>query len=922
MKKQALFGLLLTVLVCLNVLNTNGQENKVFWETANQVQNAINQTDNQEQSFDGIENCQILQLNEKNLQSHLKKAPNRENAIALKNQEDIIIEMPMPEGGTKSFKMAENAVLSEELAKKFPGVNSYVGVGVEDPTASLRLAISNEGIKAVIFSNNHKTVFVTDYDEKNYIAYYKNDFYKNNETKEFSCGVQIDENTAEKNNNNFKFNNGDCQLRTYRLALACTGEYAQYHGGTVNSVISEMNATMTMVNGIFERELGVKFQLVGNNNQLIYLNPTTDPYDNYDFEQMLGVNQLKCDQLIGNSNYDIGHVFGTAGGGLASVYSICSPFAKAYGATGISNPTGDVFVIDYVAHELGHQLGADHTQNNDCNRWIYSSVEPGSGSTIMSYSGVCAPNVVTYSDDYFHSLSLQTMGENIVDGYGSTCANLSDLGNNAPIVDAGKDQILPISTSFVLNCEAYDADDDAMSYCWEQMDIQIATMPPVSNSITGPAFRSFPPNANSERHFPTTTAQIANVDPTWEELPSVGRTMNFRCTVRDNHFGVGCIASDDVKLTFTSTAGPFKVKTPNTNLIWQVGATKSISWDVANTNNSLVNCQKVDIFLSTDGGYTYPIKLAKGVANDGSHSIVVPNVVGANNRIKIKAVDNVFYDISNTNFSIVPCNNCDDNLDLNVKVYLQGALVNSNNGLMRDDLRQLGYLPYSNPFEHVDGISAFDNNDVVLPNYLMNVSGQNAIVDWVLLELRPSNNITAPIASKAVLLQRDGDLMAIDGSSTISFENMEKGQYYVCIQHRNHLSIMTQAAQYLGTGTTYIDFSDGTTADFGDNAQANIDGVNAMWLGNTNSNGEVIYQGGDNDSNETFFAVVNAPQNHTKVSNYIQSGYSQGDVNLDGRVIYQGSDNDPNLIFFNILTHPLNPENLANYIIKEQVPIE
>ena len=444
-------------------------------------------------------------------------------------------------------------------------------------------------------------------------------------------------------------NAGDCELRTYRLALACVGEYAVFHEGTTESALAAMVTSLNRVNGIFEKDAGLTMVMVENNDQLIFLNPASDPYGNTSGD--LNANQTTCDNIIGPNNYDIGHLLTTSGGGVAFLNSPCTA-NKARGLSGQGAPVGDPYDVDYVAHEMGHQFGGNHTQNNPCQRSGGTAMEPGSASTIMGYAGICVPNVQFNSDPYFHAISIQEMVANTQMGVSSTCATVLSTGNNQPVVDAGSNYVLPVSTPFALTAIGTDIDEDMLTYCWEQMDNEPAPMPPESTSTRGPAFRSIIPVESPTRYFPNLPDLIDNIDPEWEELPSVSREMNFRCTVRDNFMGAGCTDEDDMVLTFSAEAGPFLVQNPNTDLTWLVGSFQNVEWDVANTDNAPVNCALVNILLSTDGGNTYPIPLAEGVPNDGMHTVEVPDLVGTNNRIQVVCADNIFFDISNTNFTI------------------------------------------------------------------------------------------------------------------------------------------------------------------------------------------------------------------------------------------------------------------------------
>ncbi len=598
-------------------------------------------------------------LNLPELQELLNTAPMRFSAEA-DAQEPVVLQIPMPNGEMARFQIFDAPIMEPGLAAKFPMIHSYAGVGLDDATASIRFDVTQFGFHAMVISARHSSVFIDPYsksDTEHYISYYKNDFEKEN--SKFECHVESDDNnvddgTGMMDSNASSLLQGDCMLRTYRLALTCTGEYATFHGGDTASVVAAFNTSMTRVNGVYEREVNVNMVIVDNNEDLIFLDSGTDPYQNNNSNQMLGECHTQCINIIGSANFDIGHVFSTGGGGVAGLGVVCSNNGKGRGVTGTNNPVGDPFDIDYVAHEMGHQFGGNHTFNNSCggNRNNSTAVEPGSGSTIMAYAGICNPNVQNNSDDYFSAMSIQEISNYINNGTGNNCPVTTDIGNTPPTVNDVANYTLPISTPFRLTAVGADADGDAITYCWEQMDNEIATMPPVSTNTGGPAFRTYDPTTDASRYFPKLNDIVNGIDDEWEELPSVSRSMNFRVTVRDNHMGGGCTTEDDVDLTFTNTAGPFLVQNPNMALTWLSGTTETVTWDVAGTDVAPVSCANVDIILSTDGGFTYPITLATGVPNNGSFEVSVPNEATTTARVMVVCSDNIFFDISNENFTI------------------------------------------------------------------------------------------------------------------------------------------------------------------------------------------------------------------------------------------------------------------------------
>ena len=588
---------------------------------------------------------------------HLKKElANTPKELKQTNKEsNRLFEVPMPDGSSLDFLVFETQTMEPGLAEKFPDIKSYAGYNPDSPLTRIRFDISHKGFNAMITGNQNPVFIDALKDENNKkqvktICYYKKNFTRVPENS-FECLFESDRTTDDKSNVDHAYKINDAQLRTYRLAVACNGEFTSYHGGTVADGIAAVNMTINRINEIFERDLGIKLILVADNDAIIYTSSTSDPYINITSKLLLSLNQKNIDNVIGSSFYDIGHIFITGRGGVAT-NGVCNDNYKAWGASGSPNPTGDPYYVDYVAHEIGHQFGASHTFNNSCNenRAGHTAVEPGSGSTIMSYAGICPPNIQSYSNDYFHAISI----EQIIDQYGtiSSCSSNSSNGNNVPEVYAGADKYIPIGTPFELTAIASDTDGNQLTYCWEQIDTSIAPMPPQSSSIIGPLFRSLGPSSSPTRVFPNNDTIINNLTSTWEVLPDSSRNLNFSVLVRDNNPGNGAIAIDTVLLKSTSTAGPFMVTSPNSSLTWLAKNQETIIWDVANTTQPPVLCNLVDILLSTNGGNTFDHVIEKNVINSGSYTFIVPDNIGTQNRIKIKCSDNVFFDISDQNFSI------------------------------------------------------------------------------------------------------------------------------------------------------------------------------------------------------------------------------------------------------------------------------
>ena len=584
------------------------------------------------------------------------------NEILLaKINESTIIELPTLDG-IKRFSFKEASSLSKGLALKFPIIKSYVAQGIDDPSATARFSFGTDGFHGVIFYTDKPSFYIDPYTKNynSYISYSRSSLPQRDH--DFSCEVdeQLD---AKEMVVSSQRNADDGLLRIFRLALVCSGEYAQFHlndqgiasdasdADKKAAVLSAMNTSMTRINGVYERDLGVRMEIVDNNDQVIFLDADTDGITDGSAGTMIGQVQNICDTTIGTANYDIGHIFSIGGSGLASLGVVCVSGSKARGVTGIATPMGDPYDIDYVSHEMGHQFGANHTQNNSCNRNNSTAVEPGSASTIMGYAGICAPNVQNNSDDHFHSVNITEMWNKIQSS--ASCAVTTSTGNSAPVIVESEDYSIPKSTPFILRGNASDVNsNNVLSYNWEQTDTEVAPMPPASTSTSGPAFRSNSSISSPNRYMPALPTVIAgSTSSTWEVVPSVAREMNFSLVVRDNATGGGNSARDDMKVT-TLDITPFTVDGPSTNVEWLVGSNQTINWVVGATDQAPVNTQNVTILLSTDGGVTFPITLAANTPNDGSEAFVVPNNTTSSARIMIAAVDNIFYNVNSTNFTI------------------------------------------------------------------------------------------------------------------------------------------------------------------------------------------------------------------------------------------------------------------------------
>jgi subtilisin-like proprotein convertase family protein len=590
----------------------------------------------------------LFSLNLNAFKSLLQNAPNDLSGVT----SNVIVPFPNSNGVIENYVVYDAPVMEEGLAIKFPQIKSYIAKGVTNPNSTLRFSVTEFGLHAMSVTSDLGTYYIDTYtkDLNNYIVYNKKNIEN---SRSFGCLTDDSELTLDQgrfSTDETMINDGN--FRQYRLAIACTVEYAAFHLTAAGTpvvaplaqkkavVLSAMVVSMTRLNGVYEREMSLRMNLVANNDLIIFIN--SDSFTNS--PAMINEIQPIVDAAIGSANYDMGHGFCTTDSGIAQVSSVCGT-GKARGITGQLNPVGDPFDIDYTAHEMGHQWGALHTQNNPCNTSPDSAYEPGSGSTIMGYAGICAPNVQSNSNDYFHARSILQMSAFVLGG--GACGTVTSNGNTAPVVQAGADYTIPRGTAFVLKGAATDANGDALTYCWEQYNNEIATtMPPVNTATSGPNFRSLSPSASPNRYMPRFADVLqGNLTPTWEVVPNVARTMNFALTVRDNRSGGGMTNRDDMVVTFASV-GPFQITSPSVeNVSWAVGSTQTVTWDVAGTTANGINTANVNILISTDGGVTFSTLVAN-TPNDGSQIITAPATATPNCRIMIEAVGNIFYALS------------------------------------------------------------------------------------------------------------------------------------------------------------------------------------------------------------------------------------------------------------------------------------
>ncbi|MEM8997432.1 MAG: reprolysin-like metallopeptidase, partial [Acidobacteriota bacterium] len=605
-----------------------------------------------------------LELDDAALTQVLAEAP-VEDAYGRRTTDDgAVLALPLPEGGFERFRVIESPIMAPALAEKFPEIKTYRGQGLDDPSATVRLDRTPHGFHAMVLTSRGR-IFVDPWTRGGdlHLAYWARDARRDVEAAP-SCLVgtpHVADEVAEGSTivparTALRASNGET-LRTYRLAVAATGEYTAFHGGTVALGQAAIVTAMNRVNGIYENEVAIRKVLVANNDLLVYTDAADDPYTNDNGGAMLGQNQSNIDAVIGSANYDIGHVFSTGGGGVASLGVPCTG-GKARGVTGLGSPTGDPFWVDFVAHEMGHQWGGNHTFNGDAgscaggNRNPSTAYEPGSGTTIQAYAGICgAQNIQPNSDPYFHGVSLDEIIAYSTVGSGNNCPTTSATGNGPPAVDAGASHLIPVSTPFELCGSATDPQGDSLTYAWEQFDLGPAGAPgaPVGNAAI---FRSFNPTPSPCRTFPQPSDLISGESSLGELLPTYARTMNFRLTARDNRSGGGGVGDDATTVQVIDTAGPFEVTAPAGGTSVGEGSTVTVNWDVANTDQAPISCTLVNIFLSENGGMSFPTVLVTGTPNDGAATVTLPNESVEAARVMVRCATGIFFDITDADFGI------------------------------------------------------------------------------------------------------------------------------------------------------------------------------------------------------------------------------------------------------------------------------
>ncbi len=581
----------------------------------------------------------------------------------------ITLNLPAPDGTYQRFLVEESSIMEPGLQAEFPDFRTYVGRGIDDPAASARISVTILGFHAQVLTPKGAWYIDPFYhlEQGLYMSYYKRDALRGKEgwqcfteagNKDLFASIRRADGSLP------EVGPIGGTLRTYRLACAANHQYVAVFGGTVAAGQAAVVVAVNRVTGVYEVEVGIRMVLIANNSSIIYPSATGDPYSNG--TGALSQNQTNLDAVIGTANYDIGHVFTTGSGGVAGLGVVCRVNQKAQGTTGLPSPVGDPFYIDYVAHEMGHQFGGAHTFNSvtgSCNgnRTGTAAYEPGSGSTIMPYAGICGTDdLQPHSDPYFHTYSFdQIVTYTTTATSGDSCPTRTSTGNNPPTVTtfAAGAYTIPNGTPFALTAVGSDPDGDAVSYCWEQFNRGAAQAITDPDNGASPIFRSYNPTSSPTRIIPRLSDLLANTLAPGEKLPAytgtTTRTLNFRVTARDNRAGGGGVTQAATSVKVATAAGPFNVTSQNAAGISYGGdAIVTVTWNVAGTTANGINAANVNIRLSTDGGNNFTFLLAQGIPNNGSATVALPNLSATLCRFKVEPTDNIFFALNTQNFAI------------------------------------------------------------------------------------------------------------------------------------------------------------------------------------------------------------------------------------------------------------------------------
>lgn len=651
MMKKALF--FLAVILSLNL---HAQKWKMHFE---QPKGELFFTEPMPQQFS------YFYVDDRNLRDQLSGIPYRFETTRSGRYVNFPVDLA---GHQESFEILSTRYMEEDLARNNPDIHTFAGKSKSGK--SVYVALTKYRIYVTVLRPGQTTFLLKPYSPNTWIGFSIDKqiipgFNFQCDTEEITPGGEPD------NQARPGFNDGT--LRTFRYAVSTTGEFSQYTLNRLgisasasisekkNAILGELVAAVTRINSVYERDLSVRMQLVNNNDQIIFLDPNNDPFDNNttNMSSLIGANQNTVDSNIGSANYDASQVWcqGVLQG-LARLGQVCQGFKASSAARG-RYPETDRFIISVASHELGHLFGANHVfSNSTCGgrRNDDTAVETGSGTTIMAYAGICPPDIQDWTDDRFNTASLNEI-ENFI-RLNATCSTNTSTGNQAPVLTLGPSRYVPKQTPLMIPVSATDPDGDTITFVWDEYDrpqqSQNISTPPQPTWTHGPMFRPFPPTTDTVRFLPNLDSLLTNrLSTTWEVLPSVTRLLRFKVTARDNNPAGGQTATNEIVFGVEETAGPFELTSQTGFESWQHGETKNITWNVAGTDGGNVNCQTVDIIFSTDGGRHFTDTLAANIPNNGTATITVPsNINTPSGRLMVKAQNNYFFTLSRGSISV------------------------------------------------------------------------------------------------------------------------------------------------------------------------------------------------------------------------------------------------------------------------------
>ena len=570
----------------------------------------------------------------------------------------LTISVPLPTGKMVTYQLQANSALAQGLAEKYPAIKTYDAYRVDDPTNVAKFELTPAGLRGMFYDQGRLIYLDPKYlnNDRIYTSYYKSDAVSQvDQSITFNSPITNALSQSNKTGDTLareRLARIPVALREYRLAITTTGEYTQFHG-SVSNVMAELATLVNRMNMIYEQDLAVRMSLVANNDQLIFTDAATDPFQNSLNNDSSESTRVISDR-IGAASYDVGHVLTTDGGGLAFLGAVCRNSIKGGGASGSARPVGDSFHVDLVAHELGHQFGANHTFNGltgacNGNRSATSSYEVASGSTIMAYAGICgSQNLQRNADPFFHGHSMDEINSHLA--LFASCGTSTEQSNRTPVAEAGNNFTIPANTPFTLTGTGSDEDNDALTYDWQQFDLGPASNGTAEQVDDGqrPLFRAFSPKDSASRTFPQISDVLSGSLTLGETYATTNRDLNFRLIVRDNKGGV---ASDNTVVTVVDTGEAFSVTEPSAGSSWTVPQ-QTVSWNVAQTDQAPISCSNVAIDLSLDGGANYAINLAQSTPNDGSFDVELPAATSTNARLRVSCLNNVFFAVNSGGFTV------------------------------------------------------------------------------------------------------------------------------------------------------------------------------------------------------------------------------------------------------------------------------